>query len=63
MRTHIKKFIKSLDEGDVKKAESAYSIATSVIDRAAKRGLEHPTKAARMKSRLNARLRKVATTG
>ena len=63
MRTYIKKFIKSLDEGDVKKAQSAYGTAASVIDRAAKRGLEHPNKAARMKSRLNALLRKLATAG
>ena len=63
MRTRIKNFIKSLEEGDVKKAETAYQTATSEIDRIAKRGLEHPNKAARMKSRLNNRLRKLATAG
>ena len=61
MRTRIKNFIKSLEEGDVKKAQANYEVATSAIDRVAKRGLEHPNKAARVKSRLNIRLRKLAT--
>lgn len=61
MRTSIKKFIKAVQDEDTAAANDAYRDATATIDRAARRGLQHPNKAARLKSRLNARLKGLAT--
>ena len=60
MRTHIKKFVKSVDSGDTGTTVDAYRAAVSKIDRAARKGLHHPNKAARLKSRLHARMKATA---
>jgi small subunit ribosomal protein S20 len=60
MRTHVKKYLKLVDEGDVEVAEKEYRVAVSQVDRAARRQLLHPNKAARLKSRLHARLKSAA---
>jgi len=60
MRTSIKTFLKSLETEDTEKAEQAYRGAVSHIDRAVRKGLEHRNKAARLKSRLNSRLKTAA---
>ena len=60
MRTAIKTFIKDLDGGDVAAARNSYQKACSLVDKAARKGLHHPNRAARLKSRLNARLRSLA---
>jgi len=60
MRTAIKKFLKTVAAKDRQAAESEYRLAVSVIDRVAGRGLETKNKAARLKSRLNSRLRGLA---
>jgi len=57
MRTAIKRFNRSLEEGDTASAQTAYRELTSSVDRAARKGLAHPNQAARLKSRLNARLK------
>ncbi len=56
-RTFIKKVIAAINEGDREKAQSAYQQAVSIIDKTANKGLIHKNKAARHKSRLNARIR------
>ncbi len=56
-RTFIKKVIAAINEGDKEKAQSAYQQAVSIIDKTANKGLIHKNKAARHKSRLNARIR------
>lgn len=56
MRTYLKKVIKALDSGDRAAAEAAYQTAVPIVDRMANRGLIHKNKAARHKSRLNARI-------
>ncbi|RZO13803.1 MAG: 30S ribosomal protein S20 [Candidatus Thioglobus sp.] len=61
MRTAIKRFNHSVQEGDTAAAETAYREVTSSVDRAARKGLAHPNQAARLKSRLNARLKTKAT--
>ena len=61
MRTHVKKYLKSIDGSDIGVAEKDYRIAVSQVDRAARRGLHHRNKAARLKSRLNARLKSGVT--
>ena len=57
LRTSIKKFLKLVEEKDTDNASAAYRDAASSIDRAASKGLHHPNRAARLKKRLNNRLR------
>ncbi len=57
MRTSIKIFLKSLENEDKEAAINSYREAVSKIDQSAGKGLEHRNKAARLKSRLNARLK------
>lgn len=57
MRTHIKKVLKAITSGDKATADQAYQTAVSVIDRTARKGLIHPNKAARHKSRLSQHIR------
>ena len=59
MRTHIKKFIKAINAKDVDGAKSAYQHASSYIDKAAKNNLHSKNRAARLKSRLNSRLKTI----
>jgi small subunit ribosomal protein S20 len=57
MRTGIKKVIKAIEAGDKAKASEAYQAAVPMIDRMATKGIIHKNKAARHKSRLNARIK------
>ncbi len=57
LRTSIKKFLKLVAGDDCEKAADAYRRAASDIDRAAAKGLHHKNRAARLKKRLNNRLR------
>ncbi len=60
VRTYIKKFYKVLETGDLEASNSAFRVACSKIDRSAQKGLQHKNKAARLKSRMNSRLKKLA---
>ncbi|MBT8428574.1 MAG: 30S ribosomal protein S20 [Gammaproteobacteria bacterium] len=57
MRTELKKVITAIDAGDKTAAESAYKTAVPLLDSLATKGLIHKNKAARHKSRLNAKIR------
>jgi small subunit ribosomal protein S20 len=57
MRTEIKKVIKAIEAGDKSAAESAFKSAMPLLDNLAGKGLIHKNKAARHKSRLNAKIR------
>lgn len=57
MRTAVKKVLKAINSGDKPAAEEAYKAATPIVDKMAGKGLIHKNKAARHKSRLNARIR------
>ena len=57
MRTAIKSVLKAADEGDKDKATALYKDAMPKIDTMVNKGLVHKNKAARTKSRLNARIR------
>lgn len=57
MRTYVKKVIKAIASGDKSAAEQAYQQAVPIIDRTARKGLIHPNKAARHKSRLSQHIR------
>ncbi len=55
-RTFLKKVVKSIAIGNKEQAEAAYKAAVPVIDKMVSKGLIHKNKAARHKSRLNARV-------
>ncbi len=57
MRTYIKKVIKAVEAGDKETANEMYRKAASILDRLATKGLIHKNKAARHKSRLNAKIK------
>jgi small subunit ribosomal protein S20 len=59
-RTYLKKVLAAIQSGDKTAAQAAYASAVSVIDRIADKGLIHKNKAARHKSRLNAKLKAMA---
>lgn len=59
-RTYIKHVIKAVDAGDEEAAKTAYAKAQPIIDKAAGKGLIHQNKAARIKSRLVARIKAMA---
>ena len=60
MRTSIKKVLKAVAAGDKSAAQAAYSAAVPIIDRVADKEMIHKNKAARHKSRLNARIHAMA---
>lgn len=60
LRTEIKKAVKVIATGDAAVAKSTYAAAVPVIDAMARKGHIHKNKAARHKSRLNARLKALA---
>ena len=55
-RTVIKNTVYAIDAGDKEAAMTAFKIATPIIDSITSKGLIHKNKAARHKSRLNARI-------
>ena len=57
LRSAISSTVRALDSGDAEKAAAAYSEAKPVIDSMAGKGIIHPNKAARHKTRLNKRLK------
>ena len=56
VRTHIKKVINEIAAGNKEGAQQAYLAAVPVIDRMVTKGIIHKNKAARHKSRLNAKV-------
>ncbi|KTD08696.1 30S ribosomal protein S20 [Legionella jamestowniensis] len=59
-RTYVKNVIKAVEAGDLEAARAAYAKAQPIIDKAANKGLIHKNKAARIKSRLVARVKGMA---
>lgn len=57
MRTEIKKVVQAIEAGDKSAAETAFKNAAPILDSLATKGLIHKNKAARHKSRLNAKIR------
>ena len=57
MRTHIKRVVAAIRQGDRDAATAAYQAAVPVLDAAAGKGLIHANKAARHKRRLNQHIR------
>ena len=61
LRTSIKKLQKLISANNVEEARAAYRETSAHIDRAASKGLHHANRAARLKRRLNNRLRAITT--
>lgn len=59
-RTYVKNVLKAIETGSKDDARSALVKAQSVVDKAAAKNLIHKNKAARIKSRLNARVKAMA---
>lgn len=57
VRTYLKKVVAAIESGDQEAAKAAYAAAVPVLDRTADKGIFHKNKAARHKSRLNARIK------
>jgi len=60
LRTAIKKLLKLISDKNADEAKAAYQSAVSHIDRASSKGLHHANRAARLKQRLNNRLRAIS---
>ncbi len=60
MRTYVKNTLKAIAAGDKEAATAAFKLAVPFLDRAAGTGLIHANKAARHKSRINARIKAMA---
>lgn len=56
-RTYLKKVEAAIESGSADEAKTAYGKAVSILDRVADKGIFHKNKAARHKSRLNARIK------
>lgn len=57
VRTYIKKVIAAIEAGDKAAANDTYREAVSILDKATGKGLYQKNKAARHKSRLNAKIK------
>ena len=57
MRTYLKKVNAAINVKDKKASQDAYSTSIPIVDRMADKGLIHKNKAARYKSRLNAKIK------
>jgi len=60
VRTAIKKLDAAIEAGDKEAANAAYLASVSIIDKATVKGLHHKNRAARLKSRLNKRVKEIA---
>ncbi|MBD3754968.1 MAG: 30S ribosomal protein S20 [Gammaproteobacteria bacterium] len=60
MRTSVKKVLAEIAGGDQAKANEAFRVAQSKLDGMARKGLIAKNKAARTKSRINARIKAMA---
>lgn len=56
MRTYMKKVVAAIAAGEKETAQSAFNALVPVLDRYATKGLIHKNKAARHKSRFNAKI-------
>jgi small subunit ribosomal protein S20 len=63
MRTAVKKVVKSVAGQDAAKAAEAFKVAVPELDSMVRKGIIHPNKAARHKSRLNKAIKALAPAG
>lgn len=60
VRTAIKKLDAAIEANDKEGAKVAFESSVSIIDKATVKGLHHKNRAARLKSRLNKRVKEIA---
>lgn len=60
MRTTVKQVVAAVEAGDKEAANAAFRVAQSSLDGMARKGIIEKNKAARSKSRLNARIKAMA---
>jgi len=60
VRTYIKATLSAIEAGDKEKAQAAFTATVPVIDSMVNKGIMHKNKAARSKSRLNAKVKALA---
>ncbi len=63
MRTALKKVLKAIANKELSAAQTSFKLASKEIDTLAGRGVIHPNKASRLKSRLNTKVRALANAG
>ena len=61
VRTSLRNMSEALATGDLKAAQTQYRATVSVLDKGVQKGVLHDNTASRYKSRLNARLKALAT--
>lgn len=62
VRSSIKNVLKQVQSNNAEGARDAYRRATSLIDKAVRAGHHHRNRAARLKSRLNERVRQISAS-
>ena len=62
VRTCLRTLREAIAKGDVKAAQEQYRVAVSALDKSVQKGVLHSNTVSRYKSRLNARLKTMATT-
>jgi small subunit ribosomal protein S20 len=61
VRTSLRAMREAIAQGDVKAAQAQYCETVSTLDKGVQKGILHDNTASRYKSRLNARLKTLAT--
>jgi small subunit ribosomal protein S20 len=59
VRTQCRKVREAVTAGDVQRAEAEFRLATKHLDRAGAKNIIHPNAAARLKSRLSAKIKAI----
>ena len=62
VRTSLRTLREAIAKGDVKAAQDQYRATVSALDKSVQKGVLHSNTVSRYKSRLNARLKNMATT-
>ena len=57
VRTQCRKVREAVSEGDAERAEAEFRLAAKKLDRAGARNIIHPNAAARLKSRMSAKIK------
>lgn len=60
MRTAVKKVLHAIHAQDQSTANEAFKQASRLLDRSARKGLIHKNKAARLKSRINTKIKAIS---
>ena len=62
VRTSLRSLREAIAKGDTKAAQEQYRVTVSALDKSVQKGVLHSNTVSRYKSRLNARLKAMATT-